>query len=191
MSSSTPHRRWTPAEYLAWERSQPEKHAFVDGEIFAMSGAKRIHNLVVANVVTALCNLLRDRPCEVYPSDMRVRVPADGSYTYPDASVVCSEPRFEDAEVDTLLNPEVVIEVLSPSTEAYDRGDKFTAYQSIASMSEFLLVSTRHRRVERFRRVAGGGWHLDTFEAGQRFELSVGGTLEVDDLYLKVPEGQG
>lgn len=187
MAVSSPKNTSTEAEYLARERAARDKHEFSAGESFAMAGAKRAHNLVVANLVTALCTTLRARPCEVYPSDMRVKVSATGLYTYPDASVVCLEPQFEDAELDTLLNPEVIFEVLSDTTEAYDRGDKFAAYQTIPTLREYVLVSTRRRRVERFTREAGGGWHLETFEAGALVELSVGCSVAVDELYLKVP----
>src|SRR5580698_2706245 len=117
-------RSWTPDEYLAMERSSPEKHEYCDGEVFAMAGASEKHNLIVANVVGELRNLLRRRPCKVYPSDMRVKIPATGLYTYPDASIVCHRPAFEDDTADTLLNPQAIVEVLSDSTEDYDRGTK-------------------------------------------------------------------
>src|SRR3954465_13325156 len=105
MSAESGEKRiWTAAEYLAWERAAPEKHAFYQGEIFAMAGASREHNLLVANVVTALTIALRDRPCETYPSDMRIKIPATGLYPYADASVTCGEPQFEDDVFDTLLN---------------------------------------------------------------------------------------
>src|ERR1051325_5141739 len=121
----------TPEEYLAIERKSEVKHEYFAGEMFAMVGASKWHNLIAANVIRVLGNQLLDRPCNVYPSDMRVKARATGMYTYPDVVVACAEEQFDDAERDTLLNPVVIIEVLSESTEAYDRGRKFEHYQSI------------------------------------------------------------
>src|SRR5215510_15498100 len=112
----------TPEEYLALERKAGYKSEYFAGEIFAMSGASEQHNLIVANVVATLHTQFRNRPCKVYASDMRVKVSPTSLYTYPDVVALCSEPRFDDDQKDTLLNPTVIIEVLSPSTEAYDRG---------------------------------------------------------------------
>jgi Uma2 family endonuclease len=179
---------WTPEEYLAWERKQPEKHAYYRGEVFAMSGATREHNLIVFNTILALGEMLRDRPCESYPSDMRVRVPATGLYTYPDVTVVCGPPEFEDKRFDTLLNPQLIVEVLSPSTEAYDRGEKFENYRSIPSFVEYVLVSQDKARVDHFVRQPNGSWLMHSRGAGETIDLvSAGCTLAVDDLYLKVP----
>src|SRR5919198_4874617 len=119
---------YTPEEYLALERAARHKSEYVNGRIYALAGASRAHNLIVVNVSAELRAQLRGRPCETYASDMRVKVSQTGLYTYPDVVVVCGEPRFEDAQVDTLLNPTVIIEVLSESTESYDRGEKFAHY---------------------------------------------------------------
>jgi Uma2 family endonuclease len=181
-------RVWTPAEYLAWERLQPEKHAYYGGEVFAMAGASREHNLIVANVIGLLFALLRGRACEAYPSDMRVKVPATGLYTYPDVSVVCGGSELEDGELDTLLNPQVIVEVLSPSTEAYDRGEKFEHYRSIPSFHEYVLVSQSKSLVDHFVKQPDGSWLMRSRSAGQSLDLpSVGCVLAIDDLYLKVP----
>jgi Uma2 family endonuclease len=131
----------TPEEYLAIERDSAEKHEYVAGEVVAMAGASRRHNLIQTDTGTSLNVQLRDRPCEVYPSDMRVKVSTLGIYTYPDITVVCGEPDLEDAEQDTLLNPTVIIEVLSPATERYDRGLKFHRYQLIPSLRDYLLIA--------------------------------------------------
>lgn len=176
----------TPEAYVAWERQQPEKHEYFDGEVFAMAGASREHNLIVANVVGELRNLLRQRPCEVYPSDLRVHVPRTGLYTYPDASVVCGPPELVDAVGDTLLNPSVLVEVLPPSSEAYDRGKKFEQYRSIASLRDYLLISSESAHVEHYARQADGSWLLRDARVGERVTLSIGCALEVDELYLKV-----
>ena len=130
MSSAATKIRFTAQEYLALERKSETRNEYYNGEIFAMAGASREHNLIVGNLLRDIGNQLEDRPCESYPSDMRVSIEATGLYTYPDVAVVCGEPRFQDREVDTLLNPTVIIEVLSPSTEAYDRGVKFRHYRA-------------------------------------------------------------
>jgi Uma2 family endonuclease len=176
----------SPEDYLAWERQQPEKHEYLRGAVFAMAGATREHNLVVGNVVTRLTLALADRPCETYPSDMRVHVPATGLYTYPDASVVCGDVELDTRELDTLRNPGVLVEVLSPSTEAYDRGEKFEQYRTIPSLSDYLLVSSTRVLVEHFARQPDASWVLREHRAGGRVRLSIGVELAVDELYLKV-----
>lgn len=180
-------RTWTVQEYLAWERQQPTRYELFQGEIFAMGGATREHNLLVVNITAELRNALRKGPCETYPSDMRVKVPATGLYTYPDASVVCGKPEFENGSFDTLLNPLVLIEVLSDSSERYDRGKKFEQYRSIPSLTDYVLVSQDHVLVEHFRRGEGGTWVLSEVRAGGRVALSGPEcALEVDEIYLKV-----
>jgi Putative restriction endonuclease len=123
--AAQPKTYLTVVEYLAVERRSPEKAEYLDGAAIAMSGVSRERHLIVTNLVRELSLRLKGRPCEVYPSDLRLKAPATGLYTYPDVAVVCGEPRFEDEERDTLLNPTLLIEVLSPSTESYDRGKKF------------------------------------------------------------------
>lgn len=189
-AEAAPKKLWTPAEYLAWERSAPERHELVDGEIFAMAGASFAHNKIVGNVVGELRQALRGRPCDVTPSDLRVRIPtpSGGLYTYPDALVVCGEPEFEDTARDTLLNPTVIVEVLSDSTEAYDRGRKFRYYRAIPSLREYVLVAQDVPAVERHVRGDGGVWSLmQDLGAGDTLVLSsVGCEVSVDELYLKV-----
>jgi len=158
--SSLPVSVMTPEEYLAFERASPTKHEYFAGEVFAMSGASRAHNLIAGNVFAGLHGQLRGHPCEAYMGDMRVQVSETGLYTYPDVVVVCGEPQFEDAEVDTLLNPLLIVEVLSASTEAYDRGDKFEQYRLLPSLREYVLVSQDRPRVERFTRQEGETWLL-------------------------------
>jgi Uma2 family endonuclease len=156
-------KKWTPEEYLAWERQQPEKHEFHGGDVFVVAGATFEHNQIVANVLGELRAALREKPCRVCASDLRVKIPATGLYTYPDASVVCGRPAFEDDKLDTLLNPLIIVEVLSESTEDYDRGTKFTNYRTIASLRDYVLISTDKVLVEyHTRRVTAGevGSHL-------------------------------
>ncbi|HYN90066.1 MAG TPA: Uma2 family endonuclease, partial [Ardenticatenaceae bacterium] len=145
-------------EYLVRERGAEAKSEYLDGEIVAMVGASRAHNLLTINVAGLLWQQLGDRPCEVYSNDMRVKIPVARVYTYPDVVVSCDDPLFEDDELDTLLNPIVIVEVLSASTESYDRGKKFSFYRSIPSLIEYVLVAQDEHRVEHYLRQAGGHW---------------------------------
>jgi len=148
----------TPERYLEIERAAEFKSEYYAGQMFAMAGASRAHNLIVANAVGEIRSRLKSTPCETYPSDMRVLVSAAGLYTYPDISVACGEPEFLDSTVDVLLNPVVIVEVLSDSTEAYDRGAKFALYQWLASLKEYVLVSQNAPQVETYLRQTGGTW---------------------------------
>ena len=163
MSTLTAQTYLTPSEYLAWERKQPFKNEYHNGQIIAMSGASRAHNLVTMNVANQLYNQLVDQECEVYANEMRVRASPTVSYFYPDVVVVCGEPRFEDDTFDTLLNPILVVEVLSPSTAAYDRGEKFEYYKQLTSLQEYILISQDRVRVESYRR-QGTRWLHNTFD---------------------------
>lgn len=162
--SSVPKRRLTPAEYLAIERKAEFKSAYFNGEMFAMADTSRWHVRASINLSTEIVRQLRDSPCEVYNSDMRVKISPTGLYTYPDLSIVCDGPRFEDDVLDTLLNPRVIFEVLSKSTEAYDRGRKFGQYRQIVSLREFVLVSQTEPLIERYLRQADGDWLLSEFK---------------------------
>jgi len=187
MGDAAVRSRLTPEEYLAFERSSEQRHAFADGEIFAMSGGTREHSLIAVNIASELSLALQDRPFEVHASDMRVKIQPTGRYLYPDASVVCGRPLFEDATRDTLLNPVLIVEVLSDSSEAYDRGDKFAQYRTIESLKEYVLASQKEARIEHFRRLPDGSWLLRIFQRGDRVGLdSTGIELSVDRAYLKV-----
>lgn len=178
----------SPEEYLARERRAEIKSEYHDGEVFAMSGASRAHNLIVTNFVRELSLRLRDRDCEVYPSDMRVKVDPTGLYTYPDVIVVCGEPAFEDEHVDTLLNPTLLIEVLSESTEAYDRGKKFEHYRKLETLQGVVLVTQDEAHAERFTRQPDGQWLLGEasgLEAALHL-ASIDVTLPLADIYDKV-----
>ncbi len=178
----------TPQDYLAIERASETRSEYVDGEMVAMTGASRWHNLIVTNLVRDLSQQLKGRPCEVYANDLRVRIPATGLYTYPDLVVTCAEPRFEDDELDTLLNPTLLIEVLSPSTEGYDRGKKFEQYRTLESLAEYLLVSQDEPLVEQFVRQEAGAWRF-TATAGLTGVVeipSLGCTLALAEVYDKV-----
>jgi len=187
MSSAATKIRFTPQEYLALERKSETRNEYYNGEIFAMAGASREHNLIAGNLFRDIGNQLEDRPCETYMNDMRVWIEATGLYTYPDVVVVCGEPRFQDREVDTLLNPTVIVEVLSPTTEAYDRGDKFRHYRRIDSLREFVLISQDRMMVERYTR-QGKDWVLsDMTDPDQVLKLeSIGCQIPLDRIYAKI-----
>jgi Uma2 family endonuclease len=180
----------SPEEYLRMERASQEKHEYFKGEVFAMTGASENHNIVVGSSYSALYMQLRKRPCQIYPSDMRVRIPTTGLYTYPDISVVCGTPEFEDDGLDTLLNPTVIIEVLSPSTEQYDRGKKFQHYRTIVSLQEYILIAQDSIRIEHFAR-QGEQWILtDAKMIDSVITLpSIECTLALSDVYEKVNFG--
>ena len=187
METTAAQAIFTPEEYLARERKALTKSEYRDGRMHAMPGASRKHNLITANTLVELHIQLRNRICEVYPSDMRVKVSSAGLYTYPDVIVVCDEPRFEDSHFDTLLNPTVLIEVLSPSTAAYDRGEKFASYQKLDSLREYVLVSQDRVRVEHYLRQEQM-WNLAEFHAlSDVFRLvSIGCELSLQAIYAKV-----
>ena len=178
----------TPEQYLEIERKAEFKSEYYQGEMFAMSGARQGHNLIVVNLAAELHQQLRKRPCQAYVNDMRVCVSATGMYTYPDLTAVCGEPQFLDETQDTLLNPNLIVEVLSPSTEAYDRGRKFEHYRSIESVTEYLLVASERVSAELYTRQPDGRFLLT---AANRMEdsldlQSVGVHLALADLYEKV-----
>ena len=149
---------YTPAEYLEFERESEIRHELLDGEIYEMAGANKRHNRISVNVVRLLDTQLLERECSVYGSDMRVKITADGKYTYPDVVAVCGEEFFEDETEDTLLNPMLIIEVLSNSTEGCDRGGKFEYYQTIESFNEYVLIAQEPFRVEQFVRKERNVW---------------------------------
>ena len=163
MSTLTAQTYLTPEEYLTWERKQPFKNEYHNGQIIAMSGASRWHNRITVDTTVQLSNQLMDSECEVFAGEMRVRTSPTVSYYYPDVIVVCGEPRFEDDTFDTLLNPVVVIEVLSPSTAAFDRGEKFEHYKQLASLQEYILISQDSVRVEHYQR-EGTQWTHNRFQ---------------------------
>jgi len=142
------------------ERKAEFKSEYYNGEMFAMAGAKEAHNLLVTNLVGLFYSQLRRGPCRVYSNDMRVSVSATGLYTCPDVAAVCGERQFLDEQRDTLLNPSLIVEVLSPSAEAYDRGRKFEHHQSIEWFTEYLLISSDRVHVDLFRRQPDGDWLL-------------------------------
>ena len=178
----------TAEEYLAFERASETKHEFFRGEVFAMGGASRNHNRATLDTAVALVRSLDGSDCEVFSNDMRVKVPSTGLYTYPDIVVTCEEPTFEDNEFDTLLNPQVVIEVLSDSTEAYDRGKKFAQFRELDSLQSYVLISQKEPRVEVFTRHESGDWMMrDAVGMESTIELSaINVTLQLKDVFKRV-----
>jgi Uma2 family endonuclease len=188
MAVANPVHRLTEAEYLQIERRAPIKSEFFDGEMFAMSGGTRSHSLIASNLNRAIGNQLEGSPCVVYTSDMRVKVQPDGLYTYPDLSVACGGEEFADDLNDTLLNPVVIVGILSESREAYDRGKKFALYRQIPSLREYLLVSQHRPLVEQFIRQDNGEWLLRVV-SGLETKLSLSSvviTIEMAKVYSNV-----
>lgn len=186
--SSQPKTYLTPEEYLAIERRNEYRSEYVDGEMVAMTGASRRHNLIALNIGGEIRQQLKNRPCEAYVSDMRVRIPSTRDYMYPDVVVVCGEPQFEDGYVDTLLNPTVLVEVLSESTERYDRGRKSGYYRTIGSLAEYVLVAQDECRVEQYSKQPDGRWLLTDHRSPEAVvELtSIECTLRLSEVYEKV-----
>lgn len=186
--STVQKKHYTPQEYLALERVAEFKSEYLRGEIFAMSGATRQHSLTASNLIREAGGQLRDKPCEVHGSDLRVKVSPTGLYTYPDVTIACGELQFDDQFRDTLLNPKVIFEVLSDSTEAYDRGKKFDHYRQIPSLTEYVLVSQTEPLIERYVRQSDGSWRLTVLrglEAVLELE-TVPCRLKLADVYFKV-----
>jgi Uma2 family endonuclease len=189
MSTLPQRSTLTPEEYLAMEREAEFKSEYFQGKIFAMAGALQPHNLIAANVIRVLGNQFLQRDCKVYPSDMRVKIRKIGKYTYPDVTVTCGKEVFEDDHRDTLLNPVVIFEILSHSTEARDRGEKFQHYQFIESLVEYILIAQNTVHVEQYVRQNDRTWlysRYQNFEDIVKLE-SIGCELALKDVYLKVP----
>jgi Uma2 family endonuclease len=186
--SLQPKSYLTPEQYLALERTAAYKSEYFRGEVFAVAGASPTHVLIVANIVAALHGQLRQRPCTVYATDLRLKVHASGFYTYPDVVVVYGEPQFDDDQRDTLVNPTLIVEVLSESTQDYDRGGKFAQYRKIPSFTEYVLVAQDESHVEHFVKQADGLWLLaETDRLEDVLTLSsIECTLLLSDIYEKV-----
>lgn len=186
--ASNPKTYYTPEEYLALERSSEAKHEYYNGEIFAMGGATEEHVSIVTNLVVELGSQLKAGPCKVYSNDLRVQVSPTGLYTYPDVIVLCEKRRFSDKQGDTLLNPALIIEVLSESTKDYDRGGKFEQYRAIDSFVEYLLIAQDLPHVEHHTRQPDGSWLLqETNSLEDTIQLkSVPCSLRMADIYSRI-----
>ena len=182
----------TPAEYLEFERQSSLKHEYRDGEMIEVTGASRQHNRIEINLARIISSALTEGDAEVFGSSMRVKIDESGRYVYPDTSIAVDPPIFEDSEVDTLLNPAIIFEVLSKSTESYDRGEKFADYRSVPSVTDYFLISQKEPLVERFTRDDGDEWPHRVYSG---FEASIdvphiSCRLNLRDLYLKVDLSQ-
>lgn len=187
--SALPQRKLTAAEYLEIERAAEHKSEFYNGAMFAMAGASKPHNLIVGNLLRSLGNRLETKNCNVYPSDTRVKIERINKYTYPDVSVTCGEEIYEGAREDVLLNPILIVEVLSPSTAAYDRSDKFQHYQFIKSLQEYILISQSSCRLEQYVREHDWQWKYRIYSKMEDVVTleSIACELPLKEVYLKVP----
>jgi len=180
-------RRYTAEQYLELERRADYKSEFINGQIYAMSGANRLHNLITFNIAGLLHSQIRGRACEAYVADMRVKISPTGMYAYPDIVALCGEAHFEDTHLDTLVNPALIIEVLSPSTEAYDRGAKSSHYRKIASLMEYVLIAQDRYSVERFIRQENQWLFSEAGDLADVVDLhSIECNLVLRDIYDKV-----
>ena len=186
--SLQPKLFFTPEEYLAIERKAEYKSEYFNGEMFAMAGASEPHVSIVANVMYLLVGQLRGRPCKAYSNDLRVQVGPTGLYTYPDVVVICGQPQFADAERDMVLNPILIVEVLSDSTQDYDRGRKFEQYRSLSSFKEYVLIAQDRCHIEHFVRQPDNRWLLaETNKIEDTLHLSsIDCTLALTEVYDKV-----
>lgn len=185
-AQARPH--FTPAQYLELERAATYRSQLVDGEVFAMAGASQWHVRIVTNLTGELHNRFKGRSCQVFTTDLRLRVPDTELWTYPDVMALCGEPKLDDEKFDTLLNPQVIFEVLSPSTEGFDRGKKFARYRRLASLTDYVLVAQDEMRVEHYVRQTDNTWRLQEFTAGEQAVplASLGCELPLADIYDRV-----
>ena len=178
----------TPEEYLALERQAETKSEYLGGEMFAMAGASFAHNMIASNTLVSLVPQLKRRSCTAHSSDLRVNVRATSFYAYPDIVVVCGQPQFEDRHRDTLLNPTAIFEILSRSTEGYDRGEKFAQYRMLETLTDYILISQNRPLVEHFTRQPDESWLLKGYSGMDTILLipSIGCELPLADIYDKV-----
>jgi Uma2 family endonuclease len=178
--------RMTEAEYLAFERKSETKHEYIDGEVFAMTGASEAHNLICASLIINIGTQLKGKGCKIYVSDMRVKI--DKKYVYPDVTVVCGEAKFADDEFNILLNPTVIFEILSDTTESYDRGTKSENYRKLKSLQEYVLVAQHKPHIERYLRQTDGTWNLKEAKGleGSLKLTSIGCVLQLAEVYEQV-----
>jgi Uma2 family endonuclease len=184
---------FTESEYLALEQASDRKHEFIDGAIVAMAGARPAHNALTSTISSALVVLTRGRGCLTLSSDQRVHVPATKLYTYPDVTVACGERRYDNGSPPSLLNPTVLVEVTSDTTEDFDRGKKFLHYQSIAELRDYVIISHRERRIDHFHREGDGQWRLTTHTSeGATVDLHEhGGSIALADVYSGIDLNEG
>jgi Uma2 family endonuclease len=158
-------QKLTIEEYLQWEKESQQKHEYYQGEIFAMAGAGLRHNILQVNLISAIATALKGKGCRPFGSDMRMCIPENTLYTYPDVSIYCGELNLSEFEENAILNPTIIIEVLSPSTKQYDRGEKFKLYRDIPTLKEYILVDSESINIESFRINSNGFWELHEYKS--------------------------
>ncbi len=175
----------SPEQYLELERSSETKHEYYKGEVFAMSGASWEHNVITKNINTIILPFLKGKPCDMFGNDLRIHIPENSLYTYPDFSIICGKPETTGEEKDTVIKPAVLIEILSKSTKDYDRGTKFHLYRNIQTLKEYILIDSTSISVEIFTRQPGGSWILTEFKKlSDQFPVStIQLTLKLEDIY--------
>jgi Uma2 family endonuclease len=175
----------SPEAYLTMERASQEKHEYYKGEVFAISGASQAHNDIVRNVNTIVLPFLKGKSCRMYGSDLRIHIPENGLYTYPDFSIICNKPQLTDHEKDTIIKPSAIIEVLSKSTRDYDRGGKFVLYREIKTLKEYILIDSTYISVEHYEKLQDNSWRLTEFkQLTDSFPIStIEFTLSLTDVY--------
>jgi Uma2 family endonuclease len=183
MTSTASERRYTFREYLELEASSDLRYEFFDGAVYAMSGGSPDHSRLAANVINILATQLAGRPCQAFTSDLRVRVLETGLATHPDVSVICGSLERDPEDHNTATNPVVIVEVLSPSTERYDREEKFANYRRIRSLASYVLISQEEQRLEVFSRNDDGTWTLREVRRGLVDLPAIGCRLSVEDVY--------
>jgi Uma2 family endonuclease len=190
MTNAAMLTRMSAAQYLEWERGQPGKHEFHDGEVYAMAGGSPRHNLLSSAIAAELRTATRALGCHTLSSDQRIAVTPQERYVYADAVVVCGKLETEPGAHDVLRNPSVIVEVLSSSTESHDRGMKWTAYQRLASLTDYMMLSQTQARIEHYRREADG-WHYQVLGPGDGMTLANGARLDVDAIYAGAFDVEG
>ncbi len=178
----------TPQEYLDAEENSLEKHEYFDGEIFLRSGGSANHSLIAGNTIREFGNAVKKKPCRVFTSDIRIHVMENGLYTYPDVTVVCGRPEYLIGRNDTITNPLIIVEVLSPSTKDYDRGGKFELYRGLSSLKEYILMDSERVYIEHFHKTEDGSWILHVYQdRAATFGLfAVDAALAIAEIYDKI-----
>jgi Uma2 family endonuclease len=178
----------TVEEYFQLEEASPEKHEYVQGGVYAMSGASFVHNQIVSNTIVEIGNYLKDKNCRVYGSDLKIHVKTESAFVYPDLSIICDGAQFLEGRNDIVTNPSVIIEVLSESTEAYDRGKKFMLYRQIPSLKEYIIIASAWLSVERFSKNEHGVWELNEYNDLENAVLmqTIHFTLPLKNIYRDV-----
>ena len=188
MGAAQAIQQMTEVEYLAFEETSDIRHEFYQGEIFDMAGGSIEHNTIVTNTASELHQVLKGKRCRVFTTDLRIKVKANSLFTYPDITIVCDEPKRYERRTDTITNPTVIVEVLSPSTANYDRGEKFELYRDIPTLKEYILIYANRIRIERFVRTEINKWLLTDYKTREEmlYIESIGESIPLEEIYSRV-----